>query len=237
MRTATPPMDPGRRALLAGIRAALPDDPAMEVSLYTEFGGELRRALVGLSRRLELPVPDADELDGLTFDACGGLRVVARWWRPDGGALPWVYGRDRLTTMLRHHAGPIQRPLLDRDLVEGAAAPAAAPDDPPAVVVLDRLVRARDEPVVRLFQDALARVVPSRDRELVLLYAQQQAAADPSPSHTVASLVGRQPDAVRQAFSRARRRLRSLAIADDGFRPLLALPLLAGTGPSRGQAA
>jgi hypothetical protein len=129
--------------------------------------------------------------------------------------------------MLRRHAGPPTRPLPDDALVEGATAPAVAPDDPPAVVVLDGLVRERGHPVLTRLAEALAGTVSERDAELLLLYLQQQAADDPSPSHTVARLVGRRPDAVRQAFHRARRTLRRLAVADARFRPLLALPFLA----------
>jgi hypothetical protein len=95
------------------------------------------------------------------------------------------------------------------------------------VVVLDRLVRDGRRPALVALREGLAAVVTERDAELVLLYVQQQASGDPSPSHTVARMVGRRPDAVRQAFHRARNRLRRLALTDRRFRPLLALPFLA----------
>jgi hypothetical protein len=103
-----------------------------------------------------------------------------------------------------------------------------APDAPPAIVVLDRLVRRDGDPVLVTLAEALDTATSERDAEVVLLYLQQQASHDPSPSHTVAMLVGRRPDAVRQAFHRSRERLRRLALTDDRFRPLLALPFLAG---------
>jgi hypothetical protein len=231
MRTGHP-LEQHRRDELARIMAGLADDPAMEVALYQHFGGELRATLVALAREHGLRPPLPDELDGLAFDACTELARIAGSWRPDGGALPWVYGKARLVSLLRRHAGPRTQPLPEGGLpdgsVEGATAPAVAPDDPPAVVVLDRLVRSDGHPVLVALAEALDTATSERDAEVVLLYLQQQASHDPSPSHTVGLLVGRRPDAVRQAFHRSRLRLRRLALTDDRFRPLLALPFLAG---------
>jgi hypothetical protein len=94
-------------------------------------------------------------------------------------------------------------------------------------VVLDHLVRRDGHPVLVTLAEALDTATSARDAEVVLLYLQQQASRDPSPSHTVAMLVGRRPDAVRQAFHRSRRRLRHLALTEPRFRPLLTLPFLA----------
>jgi hypothetical protein len=240
MRTETPTtnrMAPERRAVLAELMARLPDDPAAQVGLHQEFGGELRATLVVLARQLGLPPIGADDLDGLAFDACDVMATVARWWDPAGGALPWTYGRERLKAMLREWEGLRTVPLPEGDLLGDATAVEAAPDDRPALVVLDRLVRDDAHPVLRRFQEALELVLPAGDRELVLLYAQQLGAADPSPSHTVAQLLGRTPDAVRQAYCRSKRKLRRLALDDADFRPLLALPLLTEGRPSRREAA
>lgn len=225
-------LGPERRALLAELMARLPDDPAAEVGLLEAFGDELRGAIVVLARQLGMAPLQRDDLDGLAFDACGVLATVARWWRPDGGALPWTYGRDRLRTMLRQWEGPRAAPLPEGDVLGEAPALTAVSDDRPALVVLDRLVADDAHPVARRFRDALVQVAGPPDRELVLLYAQQQAAGDPSPSHTVAAMLERSPEAVRQAFSRARAKLRRLALAEPEFRPLLGLPLLA-QGPRR----
>lgn len=230
-------MSPERRALLAELMARLPHDPAAEVSLLVAFGDELRGTIVVLARQLGLPPIAPDDLEGLAFDACGVLATVARWWDPDGGALPWTYGRERLRSMLRAWEGVRTVALPEGDVLGAAPSTVAATDDQPALVVLDRLVHHAGHPVLRRFRDALERVLAESDRELVLLYAQQQDAGDPSPSHTVGALVGRSPEAVRQAFSRARRRLRRLALAEADFRPLLSLPLLAEGRPSRREAA
>jgi hypothetical protein len=225
MRTETPTTD--RRALLAEIMSRLPDDPAAEVSLYEAFGAELRGTLVVLARQLGLPPIDPEDLDDLAFDACGVMATVARWWDPTKGALPWTYGKDRLRMLLHTWVGPRTVPLPDGELLGDGPSLTVVSDDGPAIQVLDRLVRDDAHPVARCFRDALEQVVGVGDRELVLLSAQQLASGDPSPAHTVGTLVGRSPDAVRQAFCRARRKLRSLAVAEEPYRPLLTLPLLA----------
>jgi hypothetical protein len=240
MRTETPTttrMAPERRALLAELMARLPHDPAAQVGLHQEFGVELRGTIVVLARQLGLPPIGRDDLDGLAFDACEVMATVARWWDPAKGALPWTYGRDRLRAMLRAWEGLRTVPLPEPDLLGDAQPIVAVADDRPALVVLDRLVRDEAHPVIRRFGEALEQVLVEADRELVLLYAQQLAADDPSPSHTVAALVGRTPDAVRQAFCRARRKLRRLALDEPDFRPLLALPLLAEGRLARREAA
>lgn len=233
MRTETPNqrMAPERRALLAELMARLPHDQAAQVSLHQAFGAELRGTLVVLAQQLGTAIP-ADELDSLAFDACEVMATVAKWWRPDRGALPWTYGRERLKAMLRDWDGLRTVELPEGDVLGAAPPVIAVADDRPALVVLDRLVRDDAHPVLRCFAEAL-RVLPEPDRELVLLYAQQQDAGDPSPSHTVGALVARSPEAVRQAFCRAKRKLRQLALTHDEFRPLLALPLLTEANPGR----
>lgn len=229
MRTATPSptMAPERRAILVELMARLPHDLGAEVGLLEAFGDEIRGTLVVLARTLGMgPIPP-DELDGLAFDACGVLAVVARWWDPAGGALPWTYGRQRLLTLLRDWRGAPTVALPEGEVL-GAAVPVVAPvDDLPAIEVLDRLVRGDAHPLLALLQEALNAQVGPADRELVLVYLQQLADGDPSPALTVAALVGRSPDAVRQAYCRARRKLRALALGEARFRPLLGLPLLA----------
>jgi hypothetical protein len=226
-------LGPERRALLAALMARLPEDPAAEVSLFEAFGDELRGTIVVLARRLGMAPLAPDDLDALAFDACAVLATVARWWDPAKGALPWTYGRDRLLAMLRRWEGPRTAPLPSAEVLGAVPAPVTVLDEVPAVAVLDRLVRDGRHPVLMRFHEALGRVVGEADHELVLLYAQQQGGGDPAPSHTVGALVGRSPEAVRQAFSRARRKLRRLALAEPAFRPLLALPLLAETRQGR----
>jgi hypothetical protein len=219
--------------IMAGLATG---DDAMECALWCTFGDELRRFLLRTNGQLGLPRLRSDDLDGLMWDACGAIRAVAGGWRADGGARPWVYARHRLEQLLRDHAGPPTRQWADHDgcaVAEGP--PPVAADDPPAVVVLDRLARRGEHPVLGLLQDALEAVVRRPDdRELVLLYAEQLAARDRSPAHTVATLLDRRAVNVRQTFCRIRRRLRTLALTDARYRPLLALPLLGAEGDGEG---
>lgn len=228
METPTPSLE----AIMAGLAAG---DVAFLRALHLHHGDELRRFLLGTNRRLGLPPLPPDDVDGLVWDACEVVAGVAGSWRPDGGARPWVYARARIEGLLRAFAGPPTRPYdgeLDR--LE-AGPPVVGADDPPAVTVLDRLVRDGADPVLALFQEALGRVVPApENRELVLRYAEQLAAADPAPASTVGRLLGRPPVNVRQMYCRVRRRLVGLAMAEPRYRPLLTLPLLAADGAGDG---
>lgn len=222
------PLDPQRRAQLERIMAGAADDPAAPWALLDAFGTEIGRMLRAIARQDGLAHLGGDELDGLTADACVEIVAVAGSWRPDGGALPWTYARPRLRTLLHRHAGPALAPLPPVDPADpsnwGAAAPA---DDESSYVVLRRVASSGAEPAVVALHDALAATCSPADAELVLRYLQHKVAGDPSPSHTVGAQLGRRPDAVRQAYHRARARLRRLALADHRFRPLLCLPFVA----------
>jgi hypothetical protein len=231
-------MEAERRRELERIMAGLAaGDVAMVVALATAFAGELRRTLVALASEAGLPRPSDDDLDGLVFDAASALQRVARSWRPDGGALPWVWGRGRLLQVLRADAGPAvvltPTPLGADDA--DRPSPAWAGDEPAAVAVLERVAAQRGD--AALVRDALDLVVSPRDRELLLLHAQQVAAGDPSPAVTVGIELDRSPDAVRQAVHRSRRKLERLALAERRFELLLRLPLLGAPAPARREAA
>ena len=222
-------MGPERRAQLEAIMASAAEDPAAAWALLDAFGEDIGRTLRAIARQDGLAHLGDDELDGLTADACTVIVGVAGSWRPDGGALPWTYARPRLRTLLRRHAGPVLAPLPPVDPADqrnwGAAAPA---DDESSFVVLRRVATdATAEPAVVALHNGLAATCSPADAELVLRYLQHKAAGDPSPSHTVGDQLGRRPEAVRQAYHRARSRLRRLALADHHFRPLLCLPFLA----------
>lgn len=236
MRTDTTGTDPApttgslgpeqRAELAATMAAAAAGDAAAPWALLEAFGDRIAACLRSLARADGLRIDD--DLEGLLAEACLELADVAGSWRPDGGALPWTYAAPRLRAMLHRHAGPALVPLPPEDRADprnwGEAAPG---DDDPSLVVLARVADERGEPAVVALRDALGAACSPADGELVLRYLQQKAAGDPSPAHTVGAQLGRRPDAVRQAFRRARTRLRRLALAERRFRPLLALPFLA----------
>lgn len=228
-------LDPQRRAQLDDIMAAAVDDPSAPWDLLAAFGDQIAANLRRLARADGLRL-DADELEGLTADACLEIVAVAHSWRPEGGALPWTYAHGRLRALLHRHVGPALAALPDLEPADprnwGAAAPV---DDEPSLAILGRVAGPDGEPAVVALHHGLARVCTPADGELVLRYLQHKAAGDPSPSHTVGAQLDRRPDAVRQAYHRARTRLRRLALAEHRFRPLLGLPFLAdhpstGTG-------
>ena len=221
-------LEPHRRAELERIMASAAHDPAAPWALLDAFGDRIGATLRAIARQDGLARLDGAELESLTVDACLVIVGVAGSWRPDGGALPWTYARARLRTLLHQHAAPLLAPLPAVDPADprnwGATAPA---DDEPSFVVLRRVVSAGAEPAVVALHDALDATCSPADAELVLSYLQHKAAGDPSPSHSVGAQLGRRPEAVRQAYHRARSRLRRLALADHRFRPLLCLPFLA----------
>lgn len=232
---------PQRRAELDSIMATATDDGAAPWALLAAFGDEIGATLRALARADGLAGRiDADELDGLVADACVVIVGVAGSWRPDGGALPWTYARPRLLALLRRHAGPIMAPLPPVDPADprnwGGTTPVDSDDS--LVVLASAAAAPAAEPAVGALHEALTATCTPDDGELVLRYLQHKAAGDPSPSHSVGAQLGRHPDAVRQAFCRARTRLRRLALAEHRFRCLLGLPFLAEQGsPATGERA
>lgn len=207
---------------MAGLAAG---DTAMVFALVERFGDELRRTLVALAAEAGLERPGRDDLEGLVYDAAVEIRRVATGWRFDGGALPWVWARARLLGVLRQASPPPAELVADLALERpDESALAWQGEERPAVVVLCTV--ARRHPGAAMVAEALAIAVREADREVLLRHADQVRAGDPSPAVTVGREVGRSPDAVRQAVSRARRKLRDLAEAEHRFRPLLRLPLL-----------
>jgi len=118
------------------------------------------------------------------------------------------------------HADTLDEAVLDR-----AAPPDAAGDEPDLLELFDGL--ARDWPLVALVREGLELVANARDRAILLEVAVQTEMGDPSPSVTVAAMREMTPAAVRQVVSRTRRRLVGLAGDDERFAPLADLPLAA----------
>src|SRR4051794_24874863 len=218
-------MDRARRAELNRIMGEMVDDEAKVIELYQEFHAEIA-AVVGFLARKRLRSITDEEVEAMVFDTCGMLGRVARSWRPDGGALPWVWARSRIVALvgaslpLRHdplpdeHDLPPAPPLLSL----------AGTDEPEVDLVLERLALADER--VALLVVALHEAVGVRDGGIWLRYRMQQQAGDPSPAHTVGGELGLLPPTVRQRASRARRRLARHVEGDPRFADLADLPLL-----------
>ena len=194
------------------------------LELYAEVGDAVRGSVARVARGLNATHLSGEDLDALTLDVCMELLAVSRSWDPDGGALPWVWAKRRVTTIVSRYVGQYGSSYEDERLEDRAAVHHADLDDAPDEVALTRL--ARREPRAALLLDALSSLVSERDLRVVLLFAVQQSQCDPSPSHTVADATGLRPDNVRQIVSRTRRRLTDLFEADTRFEDLATLPFL-----------
>lgn len=218
----------GDAELVAIMRRLADGDEAAIVTLWERYrvpiGGAVQR--VARLRRARI---DRRELDGVVFEVCEELGKVAGAWSPDGGALPWVWARHRVTNVVDRVLGPWVEPLdegrladLDDRLVEGVEAAA----DGSMLDALERLVP--DMASARLLAEALDEAaISARDRELWFEYQYEKHSGNASPAATVAPVFGMREASVRQAARRARQRLLRLAATDTHFAPLADLPLLA----------
>lgn len=168
----------------------------------------------------------ADRLDDIVRDLVVELIELAPSWRPDGGALPWVWARSRLWSLAFARLGPLADDIEDHELVaDGSPAGGVGGHDGSPVETLRQA--ARDRTDVTLLLEALDQGVSERDADVWLDVLSEQAAGNRSPSVTVAQQHDLTPCAVRKICQRVRRRLGDLGAAEARFAPLLALPALA----------
>lgn len=206
-------------------------DAAAVFTLQAEFGPQLAAALrrVLVARGVEL---GRRELEELVADVALDLHEHAGAWRPEGGALPWVWAAHRVANVVDRHLGQFTDELDDDRLGRIETATAMAPrretnasDEPPSFSVLERM--ALDRPEARLLRDALVEVAGERDRELFLEMAVQSWLGDRAPATSVAAHLGMSPEAARQQKRRVAGRLAGLAAADERFAALSDLRLVA----------
>lgn len=225
-------MDAERRAVLERVMAGLAaGDEAMVVALFERFGGEVRATVASAARRDGWTV-DARDVDEVVFEACEAVAAAAGGWRPDGGALPWVFARKRIEAIVRRRRAERRRVAFD-EAIHGHLAPprAWAGDERPPLDVLGAL--GTEHQRCALVIALLDEVVPARDQEVLLAYALQQDAGDPSPASTVGAALAMSPSAVRKAVSRGRARLRSAVGDDRRWAPLAGMALLGPTDARR----
>lgn len=222
-------MDGERRQRLATLMARM---AAGDTDALFRLRGEFGAAIAGFVRRslrLRRATCAAEEIDGLVVDVCLMLFDVAAGWSPEGGALPWVWAQRRVLNLVDHHLGQFSDRLELGAVATGVDGPTPAGpalgDEPPVLELLDRI--GRQDPVVRLLQEALDAVASPRDGELFLELSVQRLMGDRSPAVTVGSLLGLHADSVRQQHHRVRSRLRRLAASDARYAPLAGLALVA----------
>ena len=170
----------------------------------------------------------ADRLEDLIRDCIVELIDLAPSWRPDGGAPPWSWARQRLVATAFARLG-ILADDLDRhhSLVDDRGDPHLAVDPAPlaSLVVLDRLAADRHE--AALLVEAFTGGISRRDQVIWLDVLIEHGAGNRSPAVTVAQTHGLSPALVRKICQRVRERLVRIGHSEDRFGPLLDLPVLA----------
>jgi hypothetical protein len=199
-------------------------DGSAACSLALEFSGSIGAAVRTHLADLGVHDVDREELDELVLDVCLMLGDVAGAWRADGGASPWQWAWHRVRRVVSGWVGQ-HSDALDDALLEIEAPAEAAGSEPDVEALFEHLARVL--PAVALVREGLVAVASARDRALLLEVGVQAVLGDPSPAVTVAAERGMTPEAVRQAVSRTRRRLRTLAEDDERFAVLADLPLAA----------
>lgn len=189
--------------LMAQAAAGVPTAP---IALYEEFGLHVARVMRRHLAELGVRTVDADDLHGVTMDACFVLADRARAWRPDGGALPWVWAERRLRQVAVRFVGQWSDPV--DAAVELAAPPllGRGDDDPDELELLHRLAAERSD--VQRYAEALSSATPSvRNQRILLAYRLQSSLGDRSPAHTIGRRFDMTPAAVRQVVKRTTDRL------------------------------
>jgi len=201
--------DIDRERLAEVMAAAAAGVETAAISLYQEFGLHVARFLRRQLHSFGMRDIGADEMHGLTMDACFVLYDHARGWSPAGGALPWVWAERRLRQLVSSHVGQWSDSLDDQVLEVPApsiAGSAAAGEDPDELELLHVIARRR--PDVAAYADALSSAATSqRNQQVLLAYRLQSSLGDRSPANTIGRRFGMTPAAVRQVVKRTSDRL------------------------------
>src|SRR5881392_3946488 len=104
-------MDAEQRRRVAEVMGAIArGDRAAVFTLVEEFEGALRAAARRAAGRLGVAL-SAEEERELAVEVALALVDVAGSWRPDGGALPWVWAERRIVVAVARHIGQHADPL------------------------------------------------------------------------------------------------------------------------------
>lgn len=176
------------------------------IALYDEFGPAIARSMRRHLSDLGLRDVDADDVGGLTMDACFVLYDHAGSWSPTGGALPWVWAERRLRQLASAFVGQWSD-SLDESVLEVPAPPlAGCSDDPDELELLVKM--AGRHPAVAGYAEALASAATSeRNQRVLLAYRLQSSLGDRSPAVTIGRRFDMTPAAVRQVVKRTSDRL------------------------------
>ncbi len=201
--------------MMAGMAAG---DAAFLFAFVEAFGPKVRWVVRGILEgmgRVDL-IPNRDEIDGLTIDACYVIFHRAAGWRP-GAAAPWNWAfkaiRAEVARVIGHRVVDLDPDVLEREVGSHTNVVAdLAGDD------LDALIARH--PRVGLLDQAIRSAGSHRDQQVYWEYRIQQGLGDPSPAHTVASRFGLRPDNVRQICRRHGQKVWKAVTTDPRFTEL-----------------
>ncbi len=214
-----------RRERLEALMQRMADgDLAAVITFQDEFADRLRGVVRTVLRDLhrEDVMASPGEVDGLVCDATFVLFDHAAGWRPDGGALPWVWAQRAIRAQIVRAIGhPVGGTEEDLESEAGAAAPIGGAD------LSHEAVRdlAATNAVVALLIELLDHTLDARHVAIVLDYQLLKAAGCPDASGTVASLYDTSASNVRQIRRRAMQKL-APALATPQYAPIAHLHLL-----------
>jgi hypothetical protein len=218
-------MEDEERLRLAEVMAAIAGgDPAAVFALVAEFDGQIRAAARRAGQRMGVELTRED-LDELVVEVALALAEVAGSWRPDGGALPWVWAERRVTQAVSRHIGQHHDELDEEHLGRGLLED--GPDGVQAHEVGVREVLAgADDPSLRALE-RLSELIGWHKAEIWLEYRCQRAAGDPSPAETLSELYDISPASVRQIVHRAKVAAKRLVAEDPALSVLADSELVA----------
>lgn len=167
---------------------------------------------------------DADEVDDIVDEVCFDvLFEKAASWRPDGGALPWVWAEKAIRSLIVARVGH-RRADVDEETLAALPAPTPPPGPGPTGDVWADTCRS--DAGLALLDRAVTAVTNERDRVVFVEYLVQKSLDDPSPSDTVAGIVELSSANVRKINERVRRRLTRLIDEDPMYTSLRGLAIL-----------
>ena len=210
---ATNESDDPLNQMMAGMAAG---DAAFLFGFVEAFGPKVRwvvRSILEGMGRHDI-VRNADELDGLTLDACDVIFRRAGGWKP-GGAAPWNWAVKAIRAEVARSIGHRVVELgTDEDRDGEVESRGDAVFDP---AVDDLAVLINRHPGVGVLNRAIRSVGTERDQAVYWEYRIQQGMGDPSPAHTVGARFGLKPDNVRQLCRRHGKKVWSLIDTEPEF--------------------
>ena len=215
-----------RQIRLAGIMARLAKgDGVALMELLVEFAQPLRAAVRRSLDRLQY-VADAELAEELVMETALVVEQVAPGWRPEGGALPWVWAEARIHARISAYLGQHHDDLAPESSANIPDHPLASGtfDAGDELATLRRL--AAERPELALLEVSLLEATTQREQITLLAYEALKADGDPSPANTLAVELDLTSTNVRQIVSRAKVKVRKLVDSDDRFAAIRDLPIL-----------